>query len=409
MAFIDEQAARCGYCAGGNGARAGNAEFAGQSCALSRLLELDPAHLGGPKSCLGCRGSAAIFERAWHRLTRSRRARGTSSIDALGRGPRIVRRCRSSMFTMHALSHHKLPLLRPQGSVQAGQHLSQFLGITRVTALGDVRHPACVGGAHIGAFSVAIVALGVAAAVEVVPPGDFAAMMLCLQGSGEMRVHGRVRPVRANHGILIRPDGPISAEFSEDCVRLVVRIDAKLIDSPLAANGTCFELSNPGLRPWLEYLQFVLSSQAIIDAIATDDVVRARVEDLMTTLLQRTCLPALAEQPMDLAVTRDVRRAEAYVRSHLADDVSLSDIANAVGVSERTLQSNFRRSHGVSPMQFLRNLRLDTARERILSGLSVAQAAFDSGFWHQGRFAKYYRERFGDLPSSDMQRPFLVS
>jgi len=320
----------------------------------------------------------------------------------------MVHRCRLLVLAMHVLSHHKLPLLYSHGPVQAGQHLSQFLGITRVTALGDLRHPAYVGGAHIGAFSIAIVALGAAAAVEVAPPGDFFAMMLCLQGAGEMRVNGRLTPVRAHHGVLIRPRGPMSAEFSEDCVRLVVRIDSKLIDSP-HVNGTCFELSNPALRPWFEYVQSILSSRALIEAIARDAVVCARVEDLMATLLQRTCLPALAEQSVDISVSRDVRRAEAYVRDHLMDDISLSDIAHAAGVSERTLQANFMRARGVSPMQFLRNLRLDTARERILSGLSVAQAAFDSGFWHQGRFAKYYRERFGDLPSANNQRPFLVS
>ena len=52
-------------------------------------------------------------------------------------------------------------------------------------------------------------------------------------------------------------------------------------------------------------------------------------------------------------------------------------------------------------MLFLRNLRLDNARERILSGSTVSDAALASGFSHLGRFAKYYAERFGDLPSSN--------
>jgi transcriptional regulator GlxA family with amidase domain len=154
----------------------------------------------------------------------------------------------------------------------------------------------------------------------------------------------------------------------------------------------------------LEYLHSILSSRALIAAIANDHCVSERVEELMATLLHRTCLPAIRDDTPDLTVSRDVRRAEAYVRANLADDIDLADIAKAAGVSGRTLQASFERCHKVSPMRFLRNLRLDIARERILSGATVADAAFDSGFSHQGRFAKYYCERFGELPSSGAAR-----
>jgi len=43
---------------------------------------------------------------------------------------------------------------------------------------------------------------------------------------------------------------------------------------------------------------------------------------------------------------------------------------------------------------------LDTARQRLLAGSSVSEAALDTGFPHQGRFAQYYRSRFGHSPSS---------
>jgi len=310
---------------------------------------------------------------------------------------------------MHTLARHNLPLLSSHGPREAGQHVSEFLAGTRVTSDDRFTRPAQVGGVHIGAFSIAAIAFGAAATVESIGSGDHTVMLLCLRGSGEMRVNGVVIPVRSNHGILVRPVGELKAQFSHDCTRLVVKMESKVTESFLRSDATCFELSNPGLQPWLEYIQSILSSPALIDAIAKDRRVSERVEALMATLLQRTCLPAICDDPVDLAVSRDLRRAEAYIRANVANDIDLADIARAAGVSERTLQASFMRHRKVSPMNHLRNLRLDLARERILSGATVATAAFDSGFGHQGRFAKYYFERFGELPSSGAKTPLFSS
>jgi len=262
-------------------------------------------------------------------------------------------------------------------------------------------------GVRIGAFSIAAIAERVAVAVESIGSGDHTIMLLCLRGSGEMRVNGLAIPVRSNHGILVRPVGTLRAEFSHDCIRLVVKMESKLTESVPGSGATCFELSNPALRPWLEYIQSILSSPALIEAIANDRRVSERVEALLATLLQGSCLPAICDDPVDLAVSRDLRRAEAYIRANLANDIDLADIAKAADVSERTLQVSFRRHRNVSPMQRLRNMRLDLARERILSGSTIAHAAFDSGFRHLGRFAKYYRERFGELPSTGVRKPLF--
>ncbi|MCY1310697.1 Helix-turn-helix domain protein [compost metagenome] len=52
-------------------------------------------------------------------------------------------------------------------------------------------------------------------------------------------------------------------------------------------------------------------------------------------------------------------------------------------------------------MERLRHLRLEAARERLLRapGLSITEVALEFGFANLGRFASYYRERYGELPS----------
>lgn len=57
----------------------------------------------------------------------------------------------------------------------------------------------------------------------------------------------------------------------------------------------------------------------------------------------------------------------------------------------------------MSPMQYLRGVRLDRAREDLQAGVgTVSDIAYQWGFTNLGRFARAYRERFGELPSDTL-------
>lgn len=92
--------------------------------------------------------------------------------------------------------------------------------------------------------------------------------------------------------------------------------------------------------------------------------------------------------------------AEQYARSRLCAPIALEDLARAAGVSARTLHFYCKRDHGIGPMEWLRNLRLDAAREQLRQSRSrqITDVATSCGFGHLGRFSAYYRERFGELP-----------
>ncbi|YCK79939.1 AraC family transcriptional regulator (plasmid) [Arthrobacter sp. D3-18] len=85
----------------------------------------------------------------------------------------------------------------------------------------------------------------------------------------------------------------------------------------------------------------------------------------------------------------------------------VADIAVRMRVSARSLERAFREALGVGPAQYLRTKRLDRVR-RLLEesdrGTSVTDIAAAHGFYHPGRFAQYYRERFGELPSATIAR-----
>ncbi|GAA3339883.1 hypothetical protein GCM10017714_17380 [Curtobacterium pusillum] len=93
-------------------------------------------------------------------------------------------------------------------------------------------------------------------------------------------------------------------------------------------------------------------------------------------------------------------KAEAFLLDNVAERITVDDVAAAAGLSVRGLQSAFQRVHGVSPLSYLKGVRLLLAREHLESGTagSVMEAARAAGFTHAGRFSSAYKAEFGELP-----------
>jgi transcriptional regulator GlxA family with amidase domain len=83
-----------------------------------------------------------------------------------------------------------------------------------------------------------------------------------------------------------------------------------------------------------------------------------------------------------------------------------ADLAALAGVSARTLQAGFQEIVGMSPTAYLRGVRLDRVHQELAAGErgSVTDVAARWGFFHPGRFAQQYRDRFGVLPSETARR-----
>ena len=102
------------------------------------------------------------------------------------------------------------------------------------------------------------------------------------------------------------------------------------------------------------------------------------------------------------AAPATVRRAEEFMRSSAETSLTIGDIANAAGCSDRALQAAFQMFRGTSPMAALRRIRLELAHRDIMASdgsRSVAEIANRYGFSNPGRFANRYQLAFGEYPS----------
>jgi transcriptional regulator GlxA family with amidase domain len=102
-----------------------------------------------------------------------------------------------------------------------------------------------------------------------------------------------------------------------------------------------------------------------------------------------------------------VQRAIDYIEMNWDQPITIEALALATETSPRSLFATFKKSHGCSPMAFIRQVRLLHARE-ILSqgnpGTSVGSVALKCGFHNLGHFAKNYFARFGEHPSATFKR-----
>lgn len=101
-----------------------------------------------------------------------------------------------------------------------------------------------------------------------------------------------------------------------------------------------------------------------------------------------------------------IRAAIEYMHANAHLPLRIETIAAAVDGSARTLQNGFRRELGLSPLDYLRRVRLDRVREELQSAPSgtttVADVARRWGFAHLGRFSASYTERFGEYPKTTL-------
>jgi len=103
----------------------------------------------------------------------------------------------------------------------------------------------------------------------------------------------------------------------------------------------------------------------------------------------------------------DVVRALRWLRGHLSEPVRLERLADIAGVRPRTLETHFKLFLGITPLGWVRRMRLTHARQQLLRSndrATVTDIAMASGFNQLGRFAAQYRKVFGELPSATFQR-----
>ena len=298
-----------------------------------------------------------------------------------------IHQCAASFYP------HRLALLGPSHSFGMSQRVTRVGPIT----IGDVTYDTDV-------------SLGI--------DETRASYHVCVPLKGWLQSRHRGEELTATPGLapIYRPDAELTVtRWHAGSRHLAVKIDQcavdralealldTALDSPIAFDGA-LSLQAGAAQDWVRLVLMVHRQHVCADSLMRHPLVwDPLVEGLIHGLL------LVADHPHSQALAAPARPGPAAVRNaidlieagpHLP--LTTSTLARQCHVSARTLQEGFRRQLGMSPMAYLRAVRLRRAHRDLRSSdpshSSVAAIAHRWGFTHLGRFAAAHKSMFGETP-----------
>lgn len=218
------------------------------------------------------------------------------------------------------------------------------------------------------------------------------------------RINGRIAPPDS---VMVRPGGCefellTPADYTifgvvirHDALQKAVRHLGFELDLERLSNAEVVQTSAAAHRQCLHTLHTLLAG----DTAPTGDPRHLALNALLPLL--DTGVVDGAVRDSQIRHQRIVAKARDYLLAHHDQPITVPELCERLFVSRRTLQYCFEEVLGMTPVQYLRILRLNGVRRDLLRkpDCAVCDVAADWGFWHLSQFASDYRKLFGHPPS----------
>lgn len=99
-----------------------------------------------------------------------------------------------------------------------------------------------------------------------------------------------------------------------------------------------------------------------------------------------------------------VAQARDYILAHRTESITVPELCQQVHVSRRTLQYCFEDVLGISPILYLRTVRLNGVRRELAGGRAIGELAGEWGLCNFSQFSSDYRKLFGMTPSASVRQ-----
>lgn len=249
---------------------------------------------------------------------------------------------------------------------------------------------------------------------------EFARLQLPLRGHGVTGGGTRTAVVGVGGASLTSPGHRTTLEYGPGSEHIFVRIGpgalgrklAILLDAPLSRRLE-FDLvgfTSPGMLAGLRrmirlFVQQVDDENSLLSPLAVREMEQAVIVQLLFAS-RHNFSRMLEKEPSDPA-SPQLRQVAAYIEANWNRPITIEVLAEVAGVSARSLFKGFAKTHGCSPMSFVKSIRLRQARDRLMKpddATTVTGVALDCGFSNLGHFASDFRSAFGERPSEILHR-----
>lgn len=104
-----------------------------------------------------------------------------------------------------------------------------------------------------------------------------------------------------------------------------------------------------------------------------------------------------------------VERAIDYIYENYSKNISVTDIAEYLGIDRTYLYRLFKKEYNMSPQKYLLNFRLKTAMNKLEGGnMSIVDIAYSCGFNDASAFCHQFKKVYKDTPLNYRRYPQLA-
>lgn len=146
----------------------------------------------------------------------------------------------------------------------------------------------------------------------------------------------------------------------------------------------------------------------LIDLLETPEDIPFLSHSIQREIVYRILRTPQGERLRAIATTGDLSnrtaRAIAWLCANFAKPLHMEELADVARMGVSTLHRQFRGLTGMSPLQYQKQLRLRTARQRMLmDGLDATSASYEVGYESISQFSREYSRFFGQPPMRDIK------
>lgn len=96
----------------------------------------------------------------------------------------------------------------------------------------------------------------------------------------------------------------------------------------------------------------------------------------------------------------EIVQAQIWLQDNYGRDIKLSQVAERFDMSVRTFNRRFKNATGQSPLQYLQEIRIETAKDLLqTSNLSISEVAYKVGYQDMGHFTGLFKKLLATTPS----------
>jgi AraC-like DNA-binding protein len=275
-------------------------------------------------------------------------------------------------------------------------------------------------GIDLGAISIIYLTFGSNITIEPSETDQFFIVQTTLEGSSTTTNGDFSVQTTRNDIAIIDPLLPTKISFTPGCAHLVLKVERKLLESKLQSllnqqlgEPIKFEQlsveNDVSKKSWINTMNFLCEfyEKPYSAGLTAKNIVNSHVDMVANTILnmQKHNYFDKLNDEKSVETPRHVRRACEYIEQHIREKITLNILCDKVGVSQRTLQTGFKKYLGQSPVEFIRNRRLHyihAALNESKGKTNVSRIMWEFGVNNPGLWANIYKERYGCYPSETL-------